>query len=83
MAAPGQLSGVLRPSQNWMDSDFSINQFLPWGGEERERIYCHSVVMFWTTEWIFFLFTKTGTNNQENGRNTRDMNLEIHGIDYL
>lgn len=36
MAATGQLSGVLRPSQNWMDSDFSINQFLPWGGEERE-----------------------------------------------
>lgn len=32
---------------------------------------------------FFFLFTKTGNNNQENGRNTRDMNLEIHGIDYL
>ena len=32
MAAAGQLSGVPRPSQNWMDSDFSVNQFLPWGG---------------------------------------------------
>ena len=39
LAAASQLPGVLRPSQNWMDSDSSINQLLlreegkcPWWG---------------------------------------------------